>query len=335
MKQVAPRVGRSLDSAGAATESNIVGVKRIGTVMEVDADGLHACPVKAGCICDGNSNLSPTYDWGFADTVMCICLRDRNDRMEMAAEQFHRVGLCTRAVFYRPDRPSKALLEANNIACGGIYGCWESHRAVAILARDRFSSKANLVFEDDVLFTGKLTPEFLRTISIHLRQEIPGDWEMYMLGHIVQPMAKTKRVTKHLYRTKSSLTHAYIQSAILMERMRKTPYLEFGIDKQTGRQTDIDWWFGRNTKQYACRPMIAVQQDLTSDIRPGCVAILNKKTVNIIEPVMMNQRNTIMVAALLITIIVLSTVAIIYFVRLRAMPTASLVSQHPSRVATT
>ncbi|MCX7631410.1 MAG: hypothetical protein N2038_14340, partial [Geminicoccaceae bacterium] len=55
--------------------------------------------------------------------------------------QFHRVGLCRRAIFFRPERhPVK-----------GLIGSWESHRRVAIDALARGARRV-LVCEDDVAF---------------------------------------------------------------------------------------------------------------------------------------------------------------------------------------
>jgi len=66
------------------------------------------------------SDTDHPYDWSFIDATYCTSVRERQDRVRSAADQFHRVGLCKNIKFYRPQRNSD----------NPIVGIWESHRAI-------------------------------------------------------------------------------------------------------------------------------------------------------------------------------------------------------------
>eukprot|EP00928_Gymnodinium_smaydae_P032837 TRINITY_DN23688_c0_g1_i1.p2 TRINITY_DN23688_c0_g1~~TRINITY_DN23688_c0_g1_i1.p2 ORF type:complete len:143 (+),score=24.10 TRINITY_DN23688_c0_g1_i1:54-482(+) len=77
-----------------------------------------------------------------ADRVVCINLRERNDRYDTVLERFASVGLGSDAVkFLRVERHPR----------GGRYGCYDSHRTVIQQAYDDGLSSV-LIFEDDVEF---------------------------------------------------------------------------------------------------------------------------------------------------------------------------------------
>jgi hypothetical protein len=218
---------------------------------------FHACPVKPGCACDRNA-AKLEYDWSFVDRVFCISLRDRDDRMMRAAEQFHRFGLCTRVEFYRPMRPSPAEVPVGVAA--GVYGCWASHRAV--LSHAPTSDKV-LIFEDDVLLRPSvLTPAYLKTIADHVSCQLPSDWEVYFLGHMPHPWNRGTQLVPHLILTRSSQTHAYIASNRFAKRFTQLEYAQIN--------DDVDHWIALHAKQFACWPMAAIQANYGSDVRPGC-----------------------------------------------------------------
>jgi len=77
-----------------------------------------------------------------AERIVCINLRERNDRYEMCKKRFAEVGLKEDDVqFLRVQRHPK----------GGRYGCYDSHRTVLQQAYDDGLNSV-LIFEDDVEF---------------------------------------------------------------------------------------------------------------------------------------------------------------------------------------
>ncbi len=65
----------------------------------------HPCPAHPCCPhCNGASAAADGLDWSFLDAAYCISLKTRADRGAQAAAEFHRVGLCRRVTFYRPDK---------------------------------------------------------------------------------------------------------------------------------------------------------------------------------------------------------------------------------------
>ena len=77
-----------------------------------------------------------------ADRIVCINLREREDRYELCKKRFADVGLQEEDVhFLRVERHPN----------GGRYGCYDSHRMVMKQAHDDGLNSV-LIFEDDVEF---------------------------------------------------------------------------------------------------------------------------------------------------------------------------------------
>jgi hypothetical protein len=236
---------------------------------------LHPCPIKKGCTyCDKPdywNDPNVFYDWSFVDTAFCICLIDRSDRLAHSIEQFHRVGLCSQVLYYRPSRPPKERIAELGIKNRPGFGCWESHRAVMTLARQTFDSKLNMIFEDDVLFVPECKPTDIVRVRRHIQETLADrEWDVYFLGH--QPLLlATPQGVDGLWRTHSLLTHAYLQSRPFMERFIDTSYVSVNRERlgDKGKEIPLDFWFCRNLVQYTCSPMLAVQAGLKSDNSGG------------------------------------------------------------------
>ncbi len=213
---------------------------------------MHDCPPDPECrYCSGEIQGTPDeLKWEFLDGVYCLSLKTRNDRAQRVAKEFHRVGLCQKVKFYRPDRhPVK-----------GIIGSWESHRAVSQHALEHQLENA-LICEDDVLFAGKLTPKKLRSIGQTLGQ-LPSDWRIFYLGH--WPVWAYFK-GKHLLKTSSACAHAYVVSPRLMRWMDEHPWGSPGIEvfPLVGKALDSAFLMMQGT--YAYFPMIAIQSISRSD----------------------------------------------------------------------
>jgi hypothetical protein len=222
---------------------------------------IHKCPVKSGCICD--EGTSGGFDWSFIDTIFCICLKDRNDRLNHSVEQFHKYGLCKKVIYYRPDRPSDEVVQKYNLKEKGRYGCWEAHRYVTWLAKNLYQSKLNLIFEDDVLFVPSFSPETLKKIRHHIEVQLPNKWDVYYLGYM--PVYGNIPCGNNLWKIHGLMSHAYIQNSHFIDKFINMPWIEYGRIDNNKREIGPDSWAMRNAKQYAYSPMIAVQNDMSSD----------------------------------------------------------------------
>lgn len=214
-----------------------------------DAAVWHPCPPDPACPhCAGQAGGA--LDWSFVDAAYCISLKTRDDRAAAAAAQFHKVGLCRRVVFYRPDRhPVK-----------GIIGSWESHRAVGLHALERGAGRT-LIFEDDVLFKHRVRPRTLASIRRAL-DTLPPDWTVFFLGH--WPLA-AYFVRPNVLRTTSGGAHAYVASPRLLRWLRDHPWGTKGVAKHHIVGRALDSAYARLPGAYALFPMIAFQAVSASD----------------------------------------------------------------------
>ncbi len=167
------------------------------------------------------------------------------------ADEFHRVGLCRRVVFYRPEKhPVK-----------GTIGSWESHRAVAALARERGAGTA-LILEDDVRFVRGLSPRRVRAIGRALRN-LPSDWAIFYLGH--WPLW-SYFVGTNVLRTASACAHAYVASPRLLAWLDEHPHSSRdSLPMFTLAGHQLDAAFACLPGSYALFPMIATQSVSVSD----------------------------------------------------------------------
>ncbi len=190
------------------------------------------------------------YDWSFLDGVYCISLRSRPDRAARAARELHRVGLCSQARFYRPDRDHE--LPAR--------GIWESHRTVARHALGRGLERV-LVLEDDVRFARWIRPRTVARVRRAL-ETLPADWRILYLGHL--PL-RAYPVGLGVLRTRSGCAHAYIANRELLRWLAATPFAPVAreVGGMVGR--GIDAAYRAMPGAYAVFPMLAVQAPVTSD----------------------------------------------------------------------
>jgi GR25 family glycosyltransferase involved in LPS biosynthesis len=212
----------------------------------------HPCPPDPSCpYCNGSANQTrAALDWSFLDAAYCISLKTRDDRVAQAAAEFHRVGLCRRVTFYRPDKHPK----------NGFIGSWGSHRDVAIDALGR-GCERTLICEDDVLFTRRIRPRTLRAIARALRG-LPPDWMIFYLGH--WPLA-AYFVRHNVLRTSSGCSHAYIASPRLLQWLRDHPWGSPGVQFSRIAGKGVDSAYARLPATYALFPMLAIQRVSPSD----------------------------------------------------------------------
>ena len=210
------------------------------------------CPADPSCpYCNGSiDRTGGALDWSFLDAAYCISLKTREDRLAQAAAEFHKVGLCQRVTFYRPDKHPT----------NGFIGSWAAHRAVAIAALERGCART-LICEDDVLFTRRVRPATLRAIERALHA-LPPDWMIFFLGH--WPLA-AYFVRHNVLRTSSGCSHAYIASPRLLRWLRDHPWGSPGVQFSRIAGKGVDSAYAKLPQAYALFPMLAIQRVSASD----------------------------------------------------------------------
>lgn len=213
------------------------------------------CPARPDCVCSVGGDDRGEAEWGFAELVACICLRDRDDRFAESCDEFHRVGLCSRVWYYRAIPPTQAQFDrwqeahpGAKLSLGG-FGCWTSHQAVNARAL-QLGAKRVLVLEDDVSFRSG-SEEVVR-----LGEDLDRhpDWDVWHLGWFPftgRPLCWDLGVWK----VRSVCTVAYIASVS-------------GMTKIVGADVDqsVDFWIMNHCAQYASFPKLAWQRDSPSSI---------------------------------------------------------------------
>ncbi len=213
----------------------------------VDGDRFHPCPIDPGCPhCRAGA---PLPEWAFVERAYCISLVDRPDRAAAAAAQLHRVGLCRKTLFFRPDRHPTRVVE----------GIWESHRTVARHAL-RSGLRTVLILEDDVAFAPWVGPSVLRKVAATMGS-LPPEWTIFFLGH--WPL-RARFEGRHLLRTASACAHAYVASPRLLAWLAATPYAK-GRERERIAGGGIDAAYARLPDTFAFFPMLATQARRGSD----------------------------------------------------------------------
>jgi len=209
---------------------------------------LHACPRDPGCAYCNGAEPDDAFDWSFVEAAYCISLANRPERAAAAAEEFHRLGLCRKVTFLRPERhPSKPTI-----------GIWESHRAVAADALKR-GLRTIAVFEDDVQFSRHVRSGSVREAGRVLAR-LPPDWMVFYLGH--WPV-RAWFVRRNLLKTVSGCTHAYVASHDALIWLRDHPYGTAPLVPLIG--TGIDSAYAALPGTFAYFPMLALQRAVLSD----------------------------------------------------------------------
>ena len=131
--------------------------------------------------------------WNFLDDfnvkVYCISLMNRRDRYFSSTEEFLRVRLLSRVVYYRPDKE-----------VDGRSGCWHSHKRIICANRGR----PLLIFEDDVKFSEDWTDQ-VQFIKGFLADKTL-QWDLFRLGGKV---LKVLEEGEHVSRAECFYLHAY------------------------------------------------------------------------------------------------------------------------------
>lgn len=137
-------------------------------------------------------NTAPAIAWDYFPLVMCINLRERDDRFQEVCRELKRVGL-GRVEFFRAERQAR-----------NDRGCWESHMACLSRLLELDVPHA-LILEDDVAFSPGHVENMTRVIEF-LRTR-PG-WKIVHLGGFI--FREVERIGEHFLRGGIMTTHAYV-----------------------------------------------------------------------------------------------------------------------------
>jgi hypothetical protein len=182
-----------------------------------------------------------SLDWAFFDTIYCITLDSRPDRMNEARRQFASVGLEDRVEFVVSARDDAAPAR-------GIY---QSH--LRCLSRGLEAGGQHiLIFEDDIFFrrfNGLRLRDACRFLHASSR------WDAFFLGCLTNGSKRTAQnsVVQVRYRC---LAHAYVLNRPFAERIVREPWRGVPFDAMLRRC---------HGQFFALNPMCAFQGLATSD----------------------------------------------------------------------
>jgi hypothetical protein len=237
---------------------------------------IHSCPILPGCICSNAPDKHKCEEkfeyekiWrSMIDIALCLCLKERDDRLLESATQFHEYGLCRIIHYLRSDRPSDAECAHNQVKSKGRFGCWEMHTLMSIITKEFYQThrlpthQRYLRFEDDLYVLKGLTPLKLQNIMNAFTKSVLDPnlpWHVFKLGQLTRRGIPIDR-SCHIFQARSLWTHAMILSESGNDLMAKTNY-KTGTTFYEGKETDLDVWIRDYWMSYACFPQIVSQSE--------------------------------------------------------------------------
>ena len=191
-----------------------------------------------GSVQDG---LKPSPVWDFFDSIFCITLDSRPDRMREAKQQLAAVGLEGRVEFFITHKDHD----------NPVRGIYQSHMhclSKGVAAR----AKRILVFEDDIIFRG-FNPQRLQEACQFL-ERMPR-WNGFFLGCITDASARTACAGVRQVRYRC-LAHGYALSRPFAQHILQQPWNGLPYDGLL-QQQQADY--------FALSPMCAFQGQTESD----------------------------------------------------------------------
>lgn len=156
--------------------------------------------------------------------VYCLNLERRTDRRRQIEKEFTREMLDVEFVNATDGCKHSKLTK-------GECGCADSHIRVWRDIVDKGYPMA-LVFEDDA----RLVPNFKEKLD-KVIQDLPNDWDVVNLGSAQGGRIKQKKISKHLVKGRSLMTHCYLISQKAARHMShwSTRHLKYPIDGELTR----------------------------------------------------------------------------------------------------
>ena len=184
--------------------------------------------------------------WAQFDLILCINLKERQDRRHDIQLVFDRMGIV--AQFYTAERHP----------ISGEIGCFESHQACM---RTAYNAGCNnvLIFEDDGAELTAPTEHMMREIIRFIKTNT--DWDLLFLGGYPSVFFETSKSVPsytHIVKCPSQLTHSYAVSRKMMQKMLRITHSFFNAS--------IDALYLVNKNSYVVQPTIFYQTDSPSNI---------------------------------------------------------------------
>jgi hypothetical protein len=188
------------------------------------------------------TNALPENPWEFFPLVMCVNVREREDRFEEAKQELRKVGL-SKVVFYRSGRQpnrDKAIID--------------SHIACLRYAIDQQAPHV-LIFEDDVAFQEGYEDNLRRAVDF-MRSR--SDWNLFHLGGFI--FRRAERISPHFIRGGILTAHGYvIRTQFAKQALEKRPYC-------SGMSIDLFYSaLNGDSSVASINPMICIQRPSESD----------------------------------------------------------------------
>ena len=181
--------------------------------------------------------------WDFLDTIQCIHLPHRKDRMVFIQELKKKIHI-----------PIK-IYNAVKSEEGAIKGCFESHQNIMKSALKSGFSNA-LIFEDDAEISSHFSFEKIDEVKQFMHHG-NYNWDIIYLGCFPDVWKYSQHyVSGNLYKVKATQTHAYIVNK---------PYMEFFVNLHF-EGIPIDEVFLKTSKAYAVLPTLFQQSLSQSDV---------------------------------------------------------------------
>jgi GR25 family glycosyltransferase involved in LPS biosynthesis len=182
--------------------------------------------------------------WDQFPLILCINLKERNDRYEEAVREFQSVDL-NRVTFYRTTRQ-----ENRN------KGCIDSHMACLQYAIEKGVPYV-VIFEDDVEFLDHYQ-EKMREVAEFIRSGAP--WDVFYLGGFI--FRKIRQLAPHVLQGGVLCTQAYIiKTEFAKVLLARRPHYNHKL-------ISVDLFYsmvlGNNALVYS-DPLICIQRASTSD----------------------------------------------------------------------
>ena len=243
-----------------------------------------------GSVQDG---LKPSPVWDFFDSIFCITLDSRPDRMREAKQQLAAVGLEGRVEFFITHKDHD----------NPVRGIYQSHMhclSKGLAAR----AERILIFEDDILFRG-FNPQRLQEACRFLGG-IPR-WNGFFLGCITDGSTRTACTGVRQVRYRC-LTHGYALSRSFAQRILLEPWNGIPYDGLLRQQ---------QTDYYALSPMCAFQGQTQSDNQTVIIDRLRTvfgglSFIQQCNELYQNHKVLILVSHLLLTVLAIGLLALFF-----------------------
>jgi GR25 family glycosyltransferase involved in LPS biosynthesis len=154
------------------------------------------------------TNNDMTQYWNVFDHMICLNLKEREDRLLHSMNEFKKIGILDRVEFQ--------INERSNIS--GLYGCFESHIKAVKSAYNKGYSNV-LILEDDCSFEAGWEKIVKDSADFIKNAPDPNAWEYYNLNGVIIYGVEDCPWNRNIINGKAVLAHIYCLSRLGMKRI--------------------------------------------------------------------------------------------------------------------